>query len=179
MLRRPSAALAFAALLQHAGTPAANQDSKEKAWLVEAICRRLKLSNDETLQILDLTTASKQFFRAREIKESALVRLLSKPNIGEHMELFRAYCLSSSLSLDLYRYCADRIGICKKISSARPLITGRDLLAMGYPPGPMFKTILSMVEDLQFEKRLKSKEEALAYVKSNIQLPLPQNSRSN
>jgi poly(A) polymerase len=46
-----------------------------------------------------------------------------------------------------------------------PLITGDDLIAAGYAPGPQFKKILSAVEDGQLEGRLQCKEEALAFVR--------------
>jgi poly(A) polymerase len=44
------------------------------------------------------------------------------------------------------------------------LINGDDLIALGYKPGPEFKKILSAVEDGQLEGRLRSKEEATAFV---------------
>jgi poly(A) polymerase len=46
-----------------------------------------------------------------------------------------------------------------------PLISGDDLIAIGYRPGPQFKEILSAVEDGQLEGRLRSREEAMAFVK--------------
>jgi tRNA nucleotidyltransferase domain 2 putative len=45
-----------------------------------------------------------------------------------------------------------------------PLVTGDDLIAAGYVPGPRFKEILSAVEDGQLEGRLQSSEEALQFV---------------
>ena len=46
-----------------------------------------------------------------------------------------------------------------------PLLTGADLIAMGYAPGPRFKEILSAVEDAQLEGKLQSREEAAEWVK--------------
>ena len=46
-----------------------------------------------------------------------------------------------------------------------PLISGDDLIAAGYPPGPRFKEILSLVEDAQLEGRLQSKDNAMEYVR--------------
>ena len=42
-----------------------------------------------------------------------------------------------------------------------PLLTGRDLIAEGYPPGPAFKRTLRAVEDAQLEGTITTKEEAL------------------
>ena len=42
-----------------------------------------------------------------------------------------------------------------------PLITGRDLIAAGYRPGPKFGAVLSEVEDAQLERRIATREEAM------------------
>jgi len=47
-----------------------------------------------------------------------------------------------------------------------PLITGDDLIAAGYKPGPMFKDLLMAVEDAQLEGSISTKDEALGLVKS-------------
>ncbi|MEW6519731.1 MAG: HD domain-containing protein [Thermodesulfobacteriota bacterium] len=45
-----------------------------------------------------------------------------------------------------------------------PLLTGRDLIALGLAPGPVFKDILAEVEKAQVEGQLTSRAEALAWV---------------
>ena len=52
-----------------------------------------------------------------------------------------------------------------------PLVSGDDLIAVGYEPGPRFKEILSAVEDAQLEGRLLSKESAMEYVRQQFPLP--------
>lgn len=49
-----------------------------------------------------------------------------------------------------------------------PLIDGRDLIQLGYKPGPIFSEILDKVEDEQLEGRLCTKEEALEFVKEHF-----------
>ena len=46
-----------------------------------------------------------------------------------------------------------------------PHITGNDLIEMGFTPGPIFKEILTAVEDAQLEGRLTNRSEALEFVK--------------
>jgi poly(A) polymerase len=46
-----------------------------------------------------------------------------------------------------------------------PLITGADLIAEGYDPGPRFAEMLAAVEDAQLEGRVRSREEALKMVR--------------
>ena len=48
------------------------------------------------------------------------------------------------------------------------LIDGKDLIQLGFSPGPEFSSILRVVEDLALENRLTSKEEALEYVIKNF-----------
>ena len=46
-----------------------------------------------------------------------------------------------------------------------PLVTGDDLTAAGFRPGPVFKRVLDAVYDAQLEDRVTTKEDALALAK--------------
>ena len=46
-----------------------------------------------------------------------------------------------------------------------PLITGDDLIAAGYQPGPQFKELLTAVEDAQLDGSISTKEEAMELVR--------------
>jgi hypothetical protein len=48
------------------------------------------------------------------------------------------------------------------------LISGEDLKEMGLMPGPLFSKIIREVEDLQLEGKIKTKEQALDYIKGCI-----------
>jgi hypothetical protein len=50
-------------------------------------------------------------------------------------------------------------------------VTGDDLLALGYPPGAQFKTILDYVEDARLEGRVASREAALALIRQTFPPP--------
>ena len=45
------------------------------------------------------------------------------------------------------------------------LVTGKDLIGLGYTPGPDFGRTLGQIEDAQLDGRVKTKEEALTLVK--------------
>jgi poly(A) polymerase len=45
------------------------------------------------------------------------------------------------------------------------LVSGDDLIAMGLAPGPLFKEILTKVEDEQLEGRLTTRQQALDFIK--------------
>ncbi len=46
------------------------------------------------------------------------------------------------------------------------LVTGDDLIAAGYPPGPDFSRMLELAEDAQLESRIHGKEQGLELVRS-------------
>ncbi len=45
------------------------------------------------------------------------------------------------------------------------LLTGDDLQAMGFQPGPLFAEILRSLEDSQLEGQIRTREEAEEYVR--------------
>jgi hypothetical protein len=49
------------------------------------------------------------------------------------------------------------------------LITGQDLIALGFTPGPKFGKILKTIEEKQIEKELSSKESAINWIEKYIQ----------
>jgi poly(A) polymerase len=53
----------------------------------------------------------------------------------------------------------------EKESQKKRLITGDDLIKLGFKPGPLFKEILQDVEIQILEKKFTSKEELLEYIK--------------
>ena len=52
-----------------------------------------------------------------------------------------------------------------------PLMTGRELIAAGYTPGPAFKEMLQAVEDAQLEGAIATAEEAMALVRERFGHP--------
>ncbi|MBF8303366.1 MAG: metal dependent phosphohydrolase, partial [Candidatus Dadabacteria bacterium] len=46
----------------------------------------------------------------------------------------------------------------------KPILTGYDLIEMGYTPGPIFSEILESLEEAQLEGNVKDKEEAKKFV---------------
>jgi len=133
--------------------------------MAEEICRRLRFSNHETEQILALVANHMRFADVTRMKESTLKRFFRLPKFEEHLELHRLDCQSSHGDLTSYNFTREKLNETppQNIRPA-PLVTGRDLIAAGYAPGPRFKEILSSVEDSQLEGKLVSKEQAMEFV---------------
>ena len=133
--------------------------------IAEVILNRLRFSNDDCAQILALIRHHMQFGDVKSMKTSTLKRFLRLPRFDEHLALHRADCLSSHGDLRLYDF-ALQASQRQEPEHLRPalLVTGRDLIAAGYRPGPRFKAMLEAAEDAQLEGSLTSREQGLHHI---------------
>jgi putative nucleotidyltransferase with HDIG domain len=170
-----SKTLAWGALLHDVGKPPTFRIAPDRirfdghvdvgVKMAAEICRRLRFSNDETEQILALVHNHMRFAQVRQMNESTLKKFLRLPEFDEHLELHRMDVLSSNGILDAYDYARERLNsIPPEAIRPQPLVTGDDLIAAGYQPGPRFKEILDAVEDAQLEGRIATHQSAMEYV---------------
>jgi poly(A) polymerase len=136
------------------------------------ICRRLKMSNDEIEQIVALVANHMKFKDVSQMRASTLKRFVRQPKFEEHMALHRLDCLSSHRHLDAYEYVQQFLAQTPPEQVRPPrLLTGDDLVYLGYPPGPKFSQILRAVEDAQLEGNISTREEALKFVEKAYAAP--------
>ncbi len=181
LLRKPSPVLALATLLHDVGKPPTYSEEERirfdghveiGARMAAEICRRLRLSNDQTERIIDLISHHLRFMHVQEMRESTLRRFLAKPDFRDHLEMHRVDCLSSHRDLDSYKYCMDKLEELRcQPAPLSPLMRGRDLIEMGYEPGPLFSRILRTIEDLQLEGRVRTRDEAAEQVRKLFPIP--------
>ena len=139
--------------------------------MAEEICRRLRFSNVDTEQTLALIQQHMRFGDLQRMKESTLKKFLRLPKIEEHIEQHRLDCVASHGDLSLYDFAREKLAaIAPEAMRPAPLVTGADLIAHGYEPGPQFKKILAALEDEQLEGRLESKEQALIWAQREFPL---------
>jgi len=168
-----SPTLAWGALLHDIGKPATfshhppdrirfNGHVEVGERIASEILRRLRFSNEECGQILSLVENHMRFADVEKMKQSTLKRFFRLPHFGEHLELHRIDSLSSHGDLSLWEFAKRRREELPE-DEVRPalLVTGRDLIAAGYPPGPRFKEMLALAEDAQLEGRIHTREEGL------------------
>ncbi len=140
--------------------------------MAEEICHRLRFSNDDTEQILALVDNHMRFGHATRMSESTFKRFVRMPHFDQHLELHRLDCLASFGGLTSYNFTREKMNALPEDAiRPKPLVSGDDLIAAGYAPGPRFKEILAAVEDAQLEGRLPSRETALEFVKRQFPLP--------
>jgi poly(A) polymerase len=173
-LDNPPATLAWGVLLHDVGKPGTFRVAErirfdghveEGERVAMEIFSRLRFSNDDAAQILALIHNHMRFMDAPRMRESTMKRFLRLPRFDEHLALHRLDCLSSHGSLDNYDYVRRKSEETPpEVLKPAPLITGRDLIALGMTPGPEFKRILDAVEEAQLEGRISTREEALELV---------------
>ncbi|HZI56315.1 MAG TPA: CCA tRNA nucleotidyltransferase [Verrucomicrobiae bacterium] len=168
-----SKTLALGALLHDVGKPPTFRVAPDRirfdghaeigTKMAEEICRRFRLSNDETDQVLALVANHMRFGDIQRMKESTLKRFFRLPRFEEHLDLHRLDCQSSHRDLSLYEFAKEKFHTLPEAQiRPEPLITGNDLIAAGYKPGPQFKELLTAVEDAQLDGSISTKEEAMA-----------------
>lgn len=138
------------------------------AKMAEEICRRLRISNQQIEEVVDVVKDHLRFIHVQEMRESTLKRFLRKPNFSDHLELHRLDSLASHGNLSSYHFCQEKLEeLSQEAMRPKPLINGHDLIRLGLEPGPLFSEILSAIEDFQLEGKLSSKEETLDWVKKH------------
>jgi poly(A) polymerase len=133
------------------------------------ICRRFRFSNDETRMILALIENHMRFADAPRMKASTLKRFFRLDNFDQHLALHRMDCLAAHANLDIWNFVRERYEATpEEVVRPKPLLTGRELIAAGYEPGPQFQEMLRAVEDAQLEGQIATTDEAIALVRERF-----------
>ena len=140
--------------------------------MTEEICKRLRFSNDDTAQIASLVANHLRFKDVPQMKRSTLTRFVRLDRFEEHMELHRLDCSSSHRNLENYEFMRRFLAETPP-DEVRPvrLLTGDDLISLGFRPGPEFKEILNAAEDAQLDGQMSTHEDALLWMRKNYQTP--------
>jgi len=182
-----SATLAWGMLLHDVGKPATftppdpgrpgdrirfNGHVEIGVAMAREILNRLRFSNEECAQILALIKHHMQFGDVQKMKQSTLKRFLRLPRFDEHLALHYADVMSSHGLLDMYDYAKENYQLLSEDEiKPRLLLTGEDLIAAGYKPGPRFREMLTVAEDAQLEGAVATREQALQVVRERFGEP--------
>lgn len=167
--------LAWGALLHDVGKPATFRVAPDRirfddhvdvgVKIGEEICHRLRFSRSDTVQVLALIKNHMRFGHVGRMKESTLKRFMRLPSFDEHLALHRADSLASHGNLSTYDFVKSKLNeIPPQEFRPSALVSGDDLIAAGYRPGPRFREILAAVEDAQLDGELASRDAALKYI---------------
>jgi poly(A) polymerase len=177
-LEQPSVTLALGALLHDVGKPPTFRVAdrirfdghvEEGVRMAEVMLNRLRYSRADMDQVIALIANHMKFMHVHQMKESTLKRFLRMPEFQEHLALHRMDVMASNRNLENYELARTKLEeFSEEVLKPEPLITGDDLIAAGYQPGPGFSRMLHTVEDAQLEGRIQTLGEALELVRETF-----------
>lgn len=176
---QPSITLALGVLLHDIGKPATFRMAERIRFdghvekgieIAHAMLNRLRFPHHVIEAVEALIANHMKFGEVTHMRESTLKRFMRQPNFDEHMELHRLDCTSSHGSLDNYEFVERKQAeVPPEQLKPAPLLTGRELIAAGYKPGPLFGTVLGEIEDAQLEGRITTTAEAMEMARERFE----------
>ena len=173
----PSSTLVWSLLLHDIGKPGTmvkadrlrfNNHDQVGMHLARRLLKEFHTSNTLIDDTADCIANHMNFMNVKRMRLGTLKRLLSRPTIETEMELHRLDCLASHGNCENYEFIKEQLAVFKTESlKPQPLLGGRDLIAFGFKPGPLFGEILDRLYDLQLEETIQTREEAIAFVREH------------
>jgi poly(A) polymerase len=154
LVQAPSFPLALAALV-HAFVDAKGCMEVGRTW---------KLSNLEIARASWLVANHDALIGARRSPWPKLQRLLISDGIDELLALREAIARAGGRATDDVDYCRELLKLPPDELDPPPLLTGDDLIRHGVPRGREYQRLLTAVRDAQLEKKITTKDEAIALV---------------
>ncbi|MEO1856921.1 MAG: CCA tRNA nucleotidyltransferase [Rubritalea sp.] len=173
----PTLELCLAVLLHDIGKPATYSYNPAEdrirfsghdqvgAEMAEVILRRLKYSNKTIEEVCAMVKNHMNFMNVRFMKTSKVKRFMARPTYQQEMELHRVDCGSSNGITENYDFLrAKEEEFAAEPLIPKPLLSGKDLIALGYKPGPEFKPLLEAIQNEQLEGKLTTREQAISWL---------------
>lgn len=175
LLRYAPLDLAWGCLLHDVGKPVTqtfedrirfSQHEKAGAEIARAILERLRYPRDLVERVAWLVAQHMRFKDAMRMNEATFRRFVRQPGFDTLLELYRIDLASSHRPMEIYEQVRRRLAqLPPEALHPPPLLRGRDLVAMGYQPGPAFSRALKALEEEQLSGRVKTREEAEQFVR--------------
>ncbi len=141
------------------------------ADMAEKILRRLRLPNEVIRSVVSAVRNHMRFASVDGMRPSKWKRIIADENFSVELELHRIDCISCHGLLQNYHLMLDRMRQMEKEEKdfclPQPLITGKDLIALGMKPGVELG-LLGDIRDMQLEQQLNTREEAIVYAKKAL-----------
>jgi poly(A) polymerase len=130
--------------------------------------QRLKRSREVWERVHYLVKNHLRLVAAPEMRISTLKRMLAEDGFDELLHLARIDALASSGDLQFVLYCQRRRAELAADVKPPRLLTGRDLIAMGFEAGPELGQSLRALETAQLEGEVRTREEAEDWVRRRL-----------
>jgi poly(A) polymerase len=145
-----------------------NNHSEVGARMAASLCERLRFTTKQTVRITELVRDHLKFKDLPQMRASTLKRFLRQEGFEEHLELHRLDCLGSHRRLEAWQFAREKMAeFSPEEIRPKPLLSGEDLIRLGYVPGPVFTKILKSVEDALLDNRIRTPKEAEEFVLSH------------
>lgn len=175
----PDPVLAFAVLLHDVGKPATFNRATDRirfhdhdrvgAEMTAAIMRRLRFSNDLIDKVTLCVAEHMRLRNVQEMRASKLKRILARDTLRVELELHRLDCLASHGDIANYEFLQRKSRETPpNMVKPKPLVTGHDLMEIGYRSDPFLGEVLREIEDLQLDEKLFTREAALEHARLRL-----------
>ncbi|MCB1230932.1 MAG: CCA tRNA nucleotidyltransferase [Verrucomicrobiae bacterium] len=146
-----------------------NGHDKLGANMAVQIMKRLRYPN-HLIEAVEVGVANHMVFKdVQKMRTAKLKRFMARDTFDDEMELHRVDCASSHGMLDNYEFLQEKAAEFAAEPLIPPrLVTGHDLMQLGWKPGPRLGEILDEIQDLQLEGKLTTREAALAHLKKLV-----------
>ena len=135
---------------------------KPASQLVLDAGKRLRLSNDEIHHAEWLVRFRDVLSCVQELSLARLKRVLSEPLAEDLLALLEARLYATGSSCEPVEFCRRFLAEnSPEVINPPPLISGDQLIAAGFRPGPRFKHILEVVRDAQLNLEISDSDEAM------------------
>ena len=172
----PDVEIAWAILLHDVGKPLTKTTGddgvehfygheQKSAELAEDILKRFRFPAKSIANIVHAVRQHMRYAHVQEMRPAKWKRLIAEETFPLELELHRTDCISSHKIMSSFTFLLDRMNEqANEIKLPPPLVTGKDLIALGMKPGPEFGEILENIADLQLEGKITSREEAIEQI---------------
>ena len=167
--------LAWGCLLHDVGKPVTQTfedrirfsgHEKAGADMARRILERLRYPKELVERVEWLVAQHMRFKDALKMSDATFKRFVRQPGFETLLELYRIDLAASGRSMENYEAVLARLAsIPPEALHPPPLLRGRDLVAMGYAPGPAFSRALKALEEEQLAGRIRTREEAEQFVR--------------
>lgn len=131
---------------------------------IRNILMRLKFKRIYIKDIMDLIENKDFFFSIGDLNKSCVKRFFMKDNILKHLILLRLQIITSSKDIAIYYKVLNAFISFIKHPFPKPIINGKDLLSLNIKKGPLYSNIIRELYDLQLEKKINTKKQALEFI---------------
>lgn len=149
-----------------------NGHDKLGAEMTGGIMRRMKFPNDVIEPAVTAVENHMAFMNVQKMRTATLRRFMARPSFDDELALHRVDCLGSNGFTDNYDFLlAKKEEFANQPMLPPRLITGGDLIKLGWHAGPAMGHLLTAIQTLQLEGIITTKEEALVWITKNAPVP--------